>query len=167
MMKRIVPALVFASMLAAPALAADLPSRTAGLWQSVTTVIGPNGQPLQNASGVVTLSCVDALNDQKFFTSEQSDCSSLTVSGGGSSYNIDGACQAEGRPLKIHETLLYVDSKNIQLKAVYASKEGQMTVNSRLQWLGGCLEGMQPGDEGSLTSGAFNKSDNINDKANQ
>lgn len=166
-MKRIVPAFVFTAMLAAPALAADLPSRAAGLWQSITTVNGPNGQPLKNATGLVTLSCVDELNDQKFFTSEQSACTSLTVSGSGANYTIDGACSDQGRPTKIHETLLYVDSKNMQLKAVYASKEGQMTVNSRLQWLGGCLEGMQPGDEGNLTADAFSKTDNINDKANQ
>jgi hypothetical protein len=167
MMKRIVPALVLASTLCAPAVAASLPSRASGLWQSTTTVTGPNGQPLPNAANVVTVSCVDELNDQKFFTSEQSDCSSLAISGGGGSYSIDGTCEGQGRLVKIHETLVYADAKNMQLTAVYAGKSGRMTVTSQLQWQGACLPGMQPGDEGNVSGGTFIKSDNINDSANQ
>jgi hypothetical protein len=167
MMKRIAPAFVLASMICAPAVAADLPSRAAGLWQSVTTVTGPDGQPLPNAANVVTVSCVDELNDQKFFTSEQSDCSSLTISGSGNSYSIDGACQGQGRQVKIHETLLYADSKNLQLTAVYDGTGGRMTVTSQLQWQGPCLPGMQAGDEGNISGGVFSKTDNINDTANQ
>jgi hypothetical protein len=167
MMKRIVPALVLASMIAAPAVAADLPARAVGLWQSITTVTGPDGQPLPNASNVVTVSCVDQLNDQKFFTSEQSDCSSLNIAGSGSNYTIDGTCQGQGQQLRIHETLVYADSRNLQLKAVYDGKGGHMTVTSQLQWQGPCPPGMQAGDEGNISGGVFNKSDNINDTANQ
>ena len=166
MIKRILSGLVLSTLFAAPALAADLPARVPGLWQSTTTVIGPDGKPLANAVDVVTVSCVDAQDDQKFFTSEQSACSSLTISGSGNSYSIDGACNGQGKTMRIHETLVY-GAKDMQLKAVYNGTAGQMTVESTLQWQGECLPGMEPGDEGNVTGGAFSKTDNINDTANQ
>ena len=151
----------------APALADGLPSREPGLWQSTTTVTGPDGKPLANAVNVVTVSCVDALNDQKFFTSEHNACSSLSISGNGSNYKIDGTCNAQTGPTNIHETLTYEDPKDLQLKAVYSASAGPMTVTSQLQWQGPCLDGMQPGDEGNIAGGVFSKADNINDPANQ
>jgi hypothetical protein len=168
MTKRILSGLCLATLLVAPALAAQLPARTPGLWQSTTTVTGPDGKPLSNAVNVITVSCVDALNDQKFFTSNQSACTGLTVSGQGNNYNIDGSCtgQGLGQSVHIHETLVYGE-KALQLQAVYNGAEGAMTVTSQLQWQGDCLAGMQPGDEGSVTGGVFSKSDNINDTGNQ
>jgi hypothetical protein len=166
MTKRILSGLCLATLLAAPALAAQLPARTPGLWQSTTTVTGPDGKPLPNAANVVTVSCVDALNDQKFFTSNQSACSSLTISGKGNSYSIDGACNGQGQMMHIHETLVYGE-KDLRLQAAYNGNAGTMTVTSQLQWQGECLPGMQPGDEGNLSGGVFSKTDNINDSANQ
>lgn len=154
-------------MMAGPVAAAQLPAREPGLWQSVTTVTGPNGQALPHALNVVTVSCVDSLNDQKFFTSEKSACTKLQISGGGSHYSIVGTCADVGRELKIHETLMYSGSKNVQLKAVYDTRNGRLTVTSALQWQGACLPGMLPGDEGSISGGVFKKADNINDTANQ
>ena len=168
MTKRILSGLFLSTLIAAPALAAELPARTPGLWQSTTTVTGPDGKPLANAVNVVTVSCVDALNDQKFFTSNQNACTGLTISGQGNNYNIDGACtgQGVGQSVHIHETLVYGE-KDLQLQAVYNGAEGAMTVTSQLQWQGDCPAGMLPGDEGSLSNGAFTKSDNINDSGNQ
>ncbi len=171
MSKRIRPAAIVAAMvttlMAAPVVAAQLPARVPGLWQSTTTVTGPDGQALPHAMDVVTVSCVDALDDQKFFTSGESACSSLKISGSGGHYSIAGTCSDAGRELKIHETLVYVDAKNMRLKAVYGTKSGPMTVTSALQWQGACLPGMRPGDEGNISGGVFNKTDNINDTANQ
>ena len=148
---------------AGPALADGLPAREPGLWQSTSTVTGPDGRPLANAVNVVTVSCVDALTDQKFFLSNQSACNNLTVSGGGNTYRIDGTCSGNGKTSAIHETLDYADSKDVTLTA----KLGQMTVHSQLQWQGMCPDGMQPGDEGGIENGAFVKADNINVQANQ
>lgn len=148
---------------AGPALADGLPAREPGLWQSTSTVSGPDGQPLSNAVNVVTVSCVDVLTDQKFFLSNRSACSSLTVSGDGNTYKINGTCSGNGKTSAIHETLSYADSKDVTLTA----KLGQMTVQSQLQWQGMCPDGMQPGDEGDIENGAFVKADNINDQANQ
>ena len=148
---------------AGPALAAGLPAREPGLWQSSTTVTGPDGQPLANAVNVVTVSCVDVLNDQKFFLANQSACNNLSVSGSGGSYKINGMCTQHGKPSVIHETLDYADTKDVALTA----KVGDMTVHSQLQWQGECLAGMLAGDEGDIENGAFVKADNINDTANQ
>jgi hypothetical protein len=167
MTKRIFSGVFLASLISAPAMAADLPSRTPGLWQSTTTVTGPDGQPVANAVNVVTVSCVDVLNDQKFFTSYQSACSSLTISGKGNSYSIDGTCSRQGETAKIHETLIYSGPQALQLKAVYDGDSGKMTVTSQLQWQGNCLPGMQPGDEGNIAGGVFTQTDNINDSLNQ
>jgi hypothetical protein len=160
---RMVSALVLVGMAAQAAVAADLPSRAPGLWQSTTTVKGPDGKPLANAVNVVTVSCVDALTDQKFFISGGSACGSLGISGDGDTYKISGSCQQR----TIRETLVYADAKDVTLTAHLNSGKTALTVNSQLQWQGDCPDGMAPGDEGSIVNGAFSKADNINDNANQ
>ncbi len=167
MTKRLMAGLILGCLIAAPALAADLPFRAPGLWQSRADVTGPDGQPLPNAENVVTLSCVDARDDQKFFTSEQSACSGLKITGKGVAYQIDGTCNGPNGALAIHESLIYANPKNVSLQAVYSGANGKMVVSAHLQWQGPCLAGMQPGDEGNITNGAFSKTDNINDPANQ
>ncbi len=164
---RIVSGFLLGSLIAAPAVAAQLPARTAGMWQSTTSVMGPDGKPLQGAGTVVTVSCVDALNDQAFFTPGKSACSSLAITGSGNSYSIDGVCTGQGHQVNIHETLVYAGPQALQLTAVYNSASGQMTVQSQLAWQGVCEPGMRPGDEGSLIAGVFTKTDNINDSNNQ
>lgn len=149
------------------AQAADLPSRTPGLWQSTSSVTGPDGQPLANAVNVVTVSCVDELSDKKFLTTGASRCSRLNISGGPGSYNIDGTCAQQGVPVQIHETLTYEGKQNVKLTAQLSGSASPMTVNSQLQWQGACLPGMSPGDEGTVTGGTFIKTDNINDYYNQ
>ncbi len=155
------------AVMAHAAGAAVLPSRTPGLWQSISTVRGPDGQVLPNASDVVTVSCVDADNDIKFFTSGEMACTSLDVSGAGQRFTILGACTAQGRPLKIRETLFYADPRNVQLQAQLSGPSGPIRITARLQWQGECLPGMMPGDEGNIVNGVFSKADNINDPANQ
>lgn len=166
-MKRIVSGLVLGILITVPAFAAKLPARTPGLWQSTTTVTGPNGKPLPGVAAMVTVSCVDALNDQKFFTADKSACSSLSITGSGNRYAIDGVCTEQDHNVTIHETLLYSGPQALQLTATYNGPSGQMTVTSQMHWQGQCLPGMQPGDEGSLTGNVFTKTDNINDSANQ
>ena len=149
------------------AAAASLPARAPGLWQSTTTVQGPDGQALPNASDVVTVSCVDPATDLKFFISGGSACTSLTISGAGSHFTIDGSCAEQGRPVSIHETLDYVSPEQVTLTARMNSPSGPVKVTSQMQWQGACLDGMVPGDEGNIVNGAFSKADNINDPDNQ
>jgi hypothetical protein len=160
-------AVVLAFSCAHSAVAATLPARAPGLWQSTTTVTGANGQPLPHADNVVTVSCVDPATDIKFFISGQSACSTMNISGSGSSYAIDGTCTDQGKPVKIQETLTYASAQNVTLTAALDSSMGPVTVTSQLQWQGACLDGMQPGDEGNIVNGAFSKADNITDSDNQ
>jgi hypothetical protein len=148
---------------AMPAAAATLPARAPGLWQSTTTVRNAAGKPLPNATDVVTVSCVDAANDQKFFLSDANACSGLSITGQGGTYHIAGACRQRGREVRIAETLAYASDQDVTLTAVLPSPTGALTVTSQLQWRGACLPGMRPGDEGSIVNGAFSKADNIND----
>jgi len=150
------------------AAAADtLPARAPGLWQSTTTVDGPDGQPLANAINVVTVSCVDPATDLKFFISGASACSSLVISGSGARYTITGVCTQQGRPVTINEALVYAGAQNVTLTAKFDSGNGLDTLTAQMQWQGPCLAGMMPGDEGNIVGGAFSKADNINDSANQ
>jgi hypothetical protein len=160
---KLVSVLMIFGLVAQNAVAADLPARAPGLWKSTTTVAGPDGKPLANAVDVVTVSCVNALNDKKFFMSGARACTRLGLSGSGDTYKINGVCQQRD----IHETLVYTDAKDLKLTAHVGSGPDAMTISSLLQWQGDCLAGMEPGDEGSVVNGAFSKADNINDDANQ
>jgi hypothetical protein len=158
---------VAASLLPQAAGAATLPSRAPGLWQSVSIVRGPDGAILPNADNVVTVTCVDAENDAKFFTSGESACTQLNMSGAGQHFTINGACSELGRKMTIHEILFYQDAQNVQLQARLNLPAGPINIAARLRWQGACLPGMMPGDEGSIVNGVFSKADNINDPANR
>lgn len=159
--------LILAAAAGAPAMAASLPLRAPGLWQSTTTVSGPDGKPLANAANVVTLSCIDPATDARFFISGERECSKLNITGSGADYAIDGVCNQQGKTVEIHETLNYASPQAVTLRATLDSGSGAVVVVSQLHWQGACLAGMQPGDEGDMVNGAFEKTDNINDAFNQ
>ena len=163
MKKGMAGGLVLALSLAGLARAADLPARAPGLWQSTTSVTGPGGVPMAQAQNVVTLTCVDPATDWKFLLSGQNRCTQLTVSGSGAHYKIEGTCTQPGGAVTIDESLDYAGDKSLQLKADFATSSGEMSMTSSLQWLGPCLAGMAPGDEGRMVAGSFVKADNIND----
>jgi len=148
--------------------AAALPARQAGMWLSSTVATLPDGTKYQGGQPVVTVTCVDATDDQKFFLSGGSACSTLAVSGSGASYRIDGTCQHAGKPVTVHETLNYVDARTVELAGTVDAGNGPITLTAELKYAGECVPGMQPGDEGSLdANGNFDKTDNINDFQNQ
>jgi hypothetical protein len=152
----------------APAHAAALPGRQAGMWQSSTVVTMPDGTKAQGGQPVVTVSCVDALNDQKFFLINGSACSSLDVSGQGSVFSINGTCSHAGKPVTVHETLTYADPQTVELVGTVDTGGGPIRLDSQIKYAGACVAGMQPGDEGSLdANGNFDKTDNINDFQNR
>ncbi len=144
------------------AMAATLPARQPGLWQSTTSVTDASGKPLPHATNIVTVSCVDPATDLKFFLSGTSQCKGLKVSGADTAYSIIGTCTSpNGRLVQINETLTYASAQNVTLNAVLASPNGPLKVASQLAYQGDCLPGMQPGDEGSIENGAFSKADNV------
>ncbi|MDE1896025.1 MAG: DUF3617 family protein [Rhodospirillales bacterium] len=154
--------LVLAFSLAGVAQGAQLPARAPGLWQSTSSVTGPDGKPMAQAQNVITLTCVDPATDWKFLLSGQGRCSQLDLTGAGANYTIDGRCEQPGGQVTIHEKLDYVSNKTVQLNAVFTTSSGKMSVASSLQWQGPCVDGMQPGDEGQVVDGNFVKAGNIN-----
>ncbi len=155
-------------LISATAHAATLPARQPGMWQSSTVVTLPDGTKAQGGKPVVTVTCVDGLDDQKFFLIKGSACSSLNVSGQGTQYRIDGTCAHEGKPVTVHETLDYVNSQTVQLAGTVTTASGAYMLNAAVTFAGACPAGMKPGDEGSIdVNGNFAKTDNINDFDNQ
>ncbi len=154
---------VLAFCLAGVAWAGVLPGRAPGLWQSITSVTGPDGQPMAQAQNVVTLTCVDPATDEKFLLSGQSSCSKLTVSGSGATYQINGVCAQPAGTVTIRERLTYVGDKSLHLQANFSTASGEMSMTSALQWIGPCPAGVEPGDEGQMVNGSFVKAGNINE----
>lgn len=149
------------------ARAASLPSRQPGMWQSSTVVTLADGTKARGGAPVVTVSCVDALTDQKFFTIGGSHCSYLNVTGGGSQFAIDSSCSDMGQPVTVHETLDYVDSGTVEINGTVTQQSGPISLSGELKFLGPCMAGMVPGDEGDIENGQFVKTDNVNDPGNQ
>ena len=85
----------------------------------------------------MTVSCVDPATDLKFFTSGGSACASLTITGSGADYLIDGSCMQQGNPVRIHEALTYSGKQRVTLRATLGSASGPVTVSSELQCQGG------------------------------
>jgi len=159
---------LFLVVTAAPGMAASLPQRQAGMWQSSTVATLPDGTKYQGGQPVVTVTCVDALDDQKFFLIGGHACSTLDVSGSGGQYRIDGTCAHAGKSVTVHETLNYVNAQTVELAGTVDTGSGPISLSAELKYTGACVAGMQPGDEGSLDSnGNFDKTDNINDFQNQ
>jgi hypothetical protein len=128
----------------------------------------PDGTKARGGVPVVTVTCVDALDDQKFFLINGSACSSLNVSGQGTQYRIDGTCSHAGKPVTVHETLTYADAQTVELAGTVNAGTGPIKLQAEVKFAGACPAGMQPGDEGGIdVNGNFAKTDNINDFDNQ
>jgi hypothetical protein len=149
------------------ARAASLPSRQPGMWQSSTVVTLADGTKARGGAPVVTVSCVDAFTDQKFFTIGSSQCSAFNISGGGSQYAIDSSCTDQGKPVTVHETLDYVDTGTVEINGTVNEGSGPISLSAELKFIGPCMAGMVPGDEGDIENGQFVKTDNVNDPGNQ
>jgi hypothetical protein len=168
-MRAVIVAGALAAVLVFPlaARAAELPARQPGLWQSSTVVTLADGTKARGGAPVVTVSCVDALTDQKFFTVGASSCSAFNISGGGSQYAIDSQCTDQGKPVTVHETLAYVDAGTVDINGTVIEGAGPISLAAELKFVGPCLAGMAPGDEGDIENGQFVKTDNVNDPGNQ
>ncbi len=149
------------------ARAASLPARQPGMWQSATVVTLPDGTKARGGAPVVTVSCVDPSTDLKFFTVGGSQCSYLNISGGGSRYAIDSSCADMGKPVRVHESLNYVDAETVEISGTVDNGGGPIRLSAELKFLGPCMDGMAPGDEGDIENGQFVKTDNVNDPGNQ
>jgi Protein of unknown function (DUF3617) len=137
-------ALLLLSVCATCAVAAELPTRKAGLWEMKMTA--SNGQIVQMQQ------CTDATTDQamqaRSGTGPHGDCSKRDVQRSGATTTIDSTCTMAGKTLTSHVVVTgsfdsdYTMTVTSQGDAVPAGR----TTTISAKWLGPCAAGQQPGD---------------------
>jgi hypothetical protein len=137
--------LVLASVL--PAMAAELPTRKAGLWEVKTSFENRNG------AGPAIQQCIDAATDQMMQSGAgplaQAACSRRDIQRSGNSVTIDSACTVGGKAATSHAVItgsfdsaytMTVTSESAGLPG------GKMTMTMAAKWLGPCAADQKPGD---------------------
>jgi hypothetical protein len=137
--------LVLAAVL--PVLAAELPSRKAGLWEVRTSFENRNG------AGLTVRQCIDASTDQMMLSSAgplaQAACSRRDVEKSGGTVTIDSTCTLAGKTATSHAVIAgsfdnaYTMTVTSQSDALPGGKMA-MTVDAK--WLSPCAAGQKPGD---------------------
>ncbi len=128
---------------AAPASAAELPARKAGLWEMKTTVTSGHLVSMQQ--------CVDAKTDEAMqanaAANAQRDCSKRDVQKSGNTITIDSVCTMAGKPRTAHTVITGSFDSSYNM-AITSESEGQptRTVNVEAKWLGPCPADQKPGD---------------------
>jgi Protein of unknown function (DUF3617) len=132
---------------ALPALAAELPSRKAGLWEVKTSIENRSGP------GITIQQCIDASTDQMMQSSAgplaQAACSRRDVQKSGNTVTIDSTCTFAGKTATSHAVITgsfdsaYTMTVTSQSDALPG---GKMTMTMTAKWLGPCAADQKPGD---------------------
>jgi len=146
-MGRFTPAAFLILAGAMPALAAELPSRKAGLWEIKTSLANRNGP------GMAIQQCIDASTDQMMQSSAgplaQAACSRRDVQKSGDSLTIDSTCTLAGKTATSHAVIsgsfdsAYTMTVTSQSDALPG---GKMTMTIVAKWFGPCAADQKPGD---------------------
>jgi hypothetical protein len=130
-----------------PALAAELPSRKAGLWEVRTSIENRNGP------GVTIQQCIDASTDQMMQSSAgplaQAACSRRDVQKSGDTTTIDSACTLAGKTATAHAVIAGSFDSAYTMTVTSESNAlpgGKMTMTMVAKWLGPCTADQKPGD---------------------
>jgi len=130
-----------------PALAAELPTRKAGLWEIKTS--------FENRSGVVPViqQCIDAATDQLMQSSAgafaKGACSKREVQRSGNTITIDSACTLGGKTATAHAVITGSFDSTYTMTVTSQSESlpgGKMTMTMEAKWLGPCAADQKPGD---------------------
>lgn len=141
------------TLLAMPALAAEMPSRKAGLWEIKTGA----------GNGVAIRQCIDAATDQMMQSRAGTgpsagtgpgagtppQCSKRDVQKTGDTVTIDSTCTVAGRTVNTHAVVTgsfdsaYTMTVTSQGDGIPAGA-GTMTMSAK--WLGPCAADQRPGD---------------------
>lgn len=131
---------------AAPAVAAELPSRKPGLWQVKTSIDN-------NAPARVVQQCIDAATDQMLQSSAgpfaSSACPERDVKRSAASMTIDSACTVGGKPATAHSVVTGSFDSEYTMTVTSQSEDmpgGKLTMTMEARWLGPCAADQQPGD---------------------
>ncbi len=129
----------------APALAAELPTRKAGLWE---VRMGVDGK----SAGQVIQQCIDATTDQMMQSSagpiSAQACPKRDVQKSGDTVTIDSVCSFNGKTATSHAVITgSFDSAytmNVTSKSDAIPAGSNMTIQAK--WLGPCAADQKPGD---------------------
>jgi hypothetical protein len=130
-----------------PALAAELPSRRAGLWEIKMSFENRNipGQTMQQ--------CIDAATDQMMQSGvgpgAQSVCSKRDVQPSGSTITIDSVCTVNGKATASHAVIngSFDSAYTMTVTSDSATAPGgKSTITMAAKWLGPCASDQRPGD---------------------
>jgi hypothetical protein len=130
-----------------PAVAAELPSRKAGLWEIKMSFENRNGasQAIQQ--------CIDAATDQMMQSGAgplaQAACSRRDVQKSGNTVTIDAACTVGGKAATSHAVITGSFDSAYTMTVTSESDAlpgGKMTMTMVGKWLGPCAADQKPGD---------------------
>ena len=146
--------IIAAILAAAPALALDLPTRKAGLWELKMIFEGRNLPP------TTMKHCTDAATDKlmnaNFGGSNEQACSKQDIKNSGGTITIDSVCTFGATTTTSHAVVsgsfdsaytIKVASTRTggpPLPGVAPGAETHMTIEAK--WLGACAAGQKPGD---------------------
>jgi hypothetical protein len=126
-----------------PAMAAELPTRKAGLWEVKTT---------NNGRTVSIQQCVDAKTDEAMQASvasaPQRGCAKRDVQKSGDTTTIDSTCTVAGKTVTRHMVITgsfdsgYTMTITAQGDGIPVPRNTNMTA----KWVGGCAADQKPGD---------------------
>jgi len=132
---------------ALPALAAELPTRKAGLWEVRMSFENRNG------AGPVIQQCIDASTDQLMQAGAgpfaQSACPKRDVQKSGNTITMDATCTLAGKTATSHSVITgsfdsaYTMTVTSQGEALPG---GKMAMTMDAKWLGPCAADQKPGD---------------------
>jgi len=133
---------------AMPALAAELPTRKAGLWEMKMSFENRNG------AGPPTIQqCIDAATDQMMQSSAgplaQAACSKRDVQRSGNTITIDSTCTLSGKTATSHSVVTGSFDSAYTMTVTSESEAmpgGKMTMTMAAKWLGPCAADQKPGD---------------------
>lgn len=128
---------------AIPAIAAELPTRKAGLWE-ITTVREGRNVPIKQ--------CVDAATDQAMQANAgpnpQRSCSKRDVQRSGDTTTINSVCTTAGKTTT-HHTVIKGSFDSGYTMTLTTEGEGipaARTITMTAKWLGPCAADQKPGD---------------------
>jgi hypothetical protein len=127
---------------AVPALAAEMPSRKAGLWE-----IRMNNAPL------AVQQCIDAATDQMMMSGAgalaQEACPKRDVQRSGDTMTIDSTCTFKDKTATSHAVVKGSFDSAYTMTVTSegeAMPSGKMTLTINAKWLGPCTADQKPGD---------------------
>ncbi len=132
---------------ALPAMAAELPTRKAGLWEVKMSFENRNG------TGQSIQQCIDPATDQAMQSSTgplaQAACSRRDIQKSGNTLTIDSTCTVGGKTATSHAVIAGSLESAYTMTVTSESDAlpgGKMTMTMAAKWLGPCAADQKPGD---------------------